>query len=78
MNTQDDWWRMVWQENVTDIVMLTNVMEGVKVHVITIIALKLMIRMITILIRTIVVVMMTTAAMIMTTATMISTTMKLK
>ena len=31
MNTQDDFWRMVWQEKVTDIVMLTNTMEGSKV-----------------------------------------------
>ncbi|XP_076464798.1 uncharacterized protein LOC143296653 [Babylonia areolata] len=27
-NTQDDFWRMVWQEGVTDIVMLTNLKEG--------------------------------------------------
>ena len=31
MNTQDDFWRMVWQEKVTDIVILTNTMEGAKV-----------------------------------------------
>ncbi|KAK7101445.1 hypothetical protein V1264_019827 [Littorina saxatilis] len=29
-NTVDDFWRMVWQEGVTDIVMLTNVKEGNK------------------------------------------------
>ncbi|KAL8605903.1 hypothetical protein ACOMHN_059693 [Nucella lapillus] len=29
-NTQDDFWRMVWQERITDIVMLTNVKEGIK------------------------------------------------
>ncbi|XP_076469563.1 uncharacterized protein LOC143299916 isoform X2 [Babylonia areolata] len=29
-NTQDDFWRMVWQEGVTDIVMLTNLKEGNK------------------------------------------------
>ncbi|KAL8560993.1 hypothetical protein ACOMHN_050073 [Nucella lapillus] len=29
-NTQDDFWRMVWQERITDIVMLTNVQEGIK------------------------------------------------
>ncbi|XP_076469655.1 receptor-type tyrosine-protein phosphatase alpha-like [Babylonia areolata] len=29
-NTQDDFWRMVWQEGVTDIVMLTNLKEGSK------------------------------------------------
>ncbi|XP_070183794.1 receptor-type tyrosine-protein phosphatase epsilon-like [Littorina saxatilis] len=29
-NTVDDLWRMVWQEGVTDIVMLTNIKEGKK------------------------------------------------
>ncbi|XP_076444662.1 uncharacterized protein LOC143282781 [Babylonia areolata] len=29
-NTQDDFWRMVWQEGVTHIVMLTNLKEGKK------------------------------------------------
>ncbi|XP_070191581.1 receptor-type tyrosine-protein phosphatase epsilon-like [Littorina saxatilis] len=29
-NTVDDFWRMVWQEGVTDIIMLTNVKEGNK------------------------------------------------
>lgn len=30
-NTVNDFWFMVWQENVTQIVMLTNLMEGIKV-----------------------------------------------
>ncbi|XP_070183841.1 receptor-type tyrosine-protein phosphatase alpha-like, partial [Littorina saxatilis] len=30
VNTQDDFWRMVWQEGVAHIVMLTNVKEGNK------------------------------------------------
>eukprot|EP00105_Crassostrea_gigas_P000907 XP_011412871.1 PREDICTED: receptor-type tyrosine-protein phosphatase C-like [Crassostrea gigas] len=29
-NTVNDFWFMVWQENVTQIVMLTNLMEGIK------------------------------------------------
>ncbi|KAL8605914.1 hypothetical protein ACOMHN_059704 [Nucella lapillus] len=29
-DTQDDFWRMVWQERITDIVMLTNLKEGIK------------------------------------------------
>ena len=34
-NTINDFWQMVWQENVTQIVMLTNLMEDGKVgHVI--------------------------------------------
>lgn len=31
-NTVGDFWLMVWQENVSQIVMLTNVMEGKKVN----------------------------------------------
>ena len=31
-NTVKDFWRMVWQQNVTQIVMLTNIMEGGKVR----------------------------------------------
>lgn len=31
-NTAGDFWLMVWQENVSQIVMLTNVMEGKKVN----------------------------------------------
>ena len=30
-NTVNDFWRMVWQQNVTHIVMLTNLMEHGKV-----------------------------------------------
>lgn len=30
-NTLSDFWAMLWQEKVTQIVMLTNVKEGVKV-----------------------------------------------
>nr|XP_022307014.1 receptor-type tyrosine-protein phosphatase alpha-like [Crassostrea virginica] len=30
-NTLDDFWKMIWQENVTQIVMLTNIKEGVKI-----------------------------------------------
>ena len=30
-NTMNDFWHMVWQENVTQIVMLTNLMEDGKV-----------------------------------------------
>ena len=30
-NTLDDFWTMIWQEKVTQIVMLTNIKEGVKV-----------------------------------------------
>lgn len=29
-NTADDFWRMVWQEKITHIVMLTNILEGTK------------------------------------------------
>ena len=31
-NTMNDFWRMVWQQNVTQIVMLTNQLEGGKVR----------------------------------------------
>lgn len=31
-NTVGDFWLMVWQENVSQIVILTNVMEGKKVN----------------------------------------------
>ncbi|XP_078328949.1 receptor-type tyrosine-protein phosphatase T-like isoform X2 [Crassostrea virginica] len=30
-NTVNDFWRMVWQQNVTQIIMLTNIMEGGKI-----------------------------------------------
>ncbi|XP_078328340.1 receptor-type tyrosine-protein phosphatase alpha-like isoform X2 [Crassostrea virginica] len=30
-NTLDDFWKMIWQEKVTQIVMLTNIKEGVKI-----------------------------------------------
>lgn len=30
-NTASDFWSMVWQERVNQVVMLTNLMEGVKV-----------------------------------------------
>lgn len=30
-NTVDDFWWMIWQENVEQVVMLTNIMEGDKV-----------------------------------------------
>jgi protein tyrosine phosphatase len=30
-NTLSDFWRMIWQEKVTDIVMLTNLIENGKV-----------------------------------------------
>ena len=30
-STMNDFWKMVWQENVTQIVMLTNLMENGKV-----------------------------------------------
>nr|XP_022307734.1 uncharacterized protein LOC111113736 [Crassostrea virginica] len=30
-NTVNDFWRMVWQENVSQIIMLTNIMEGGKI-----------------------------------------------
>lgn len=31
-NTVNDFWKMVWQNNVVQIVMLTNLMEGTKVN----------------------------------------------
>lgn len=30
-NTLNDFWTMIWQENVSQIIMLTNLKEGVKV-----------------------------------------------
>lgn len=36
-NTIRDFWLMIWQENVSQIVMLTNIMEGNKV-ILTIVA----------------------------------------
>lgn len=31
-NTLDDFWLMIWQEDVKQVIMLTNLMEGTKVN----------------------------------------------